>query len=104
MTVEPLLLKQLADCPEQWLRDRLLKLADLLSEDSPRDVRRAYRRFRESFYEICGMVAKGRKRSKKDAGRGWVGGSIRIEPRSRSGRSIHTYLSDIFADLRKAFF
>lgn len=31
--LEPLLLKQLADCPEQWLRDRLLKLADMLSED-----------------------------------------------------------------------
>lgn len=32
--LEPVLAKQQADCPEQWLRDRLLKLADMLSEDS----------------------------------------------------------------------
>lgn len=31
--LEPLLLEQVADCPEPWLRDRLLKLADMLSKD-----------------------------------------------------------------------
>jgi len=30
--LEPMLLTQLSDCPGQWLRDRLLKLADIVEE------------------------------------------------------------------------